>query len=619
MFSSVLIANRGEIARRVVRACRERGLRSIAVYSEADADATFVHEADAAVLLGPTPPRESYLDIARVLAAAKESGADAVHPGYGFLSERAEFASAVTEAGLVFIGPSADVMELMGRKDRAREVAERAGVPVTPQFAPDVVPDDAYPVLVKAAAGGGGKGMHVVARPADLEQAVATARREAASAFDDDTLIVEPYIVGGRHVEVQVFGDEHGNVVHLFDRDCSAQRRHQKVVEEAPAPFASDAVRTRIHESSVALCREVGYVNAGTVEFLVKGDEAFFLEMNTRLQVEHPVTEEVTGLDLVSWQLDVAAGLPLPRTQDEITVSGHAIEVRAYAEDPYTDFLPQSGTVEELVWSSAARVDAAFDEHGEVTTAYDPMIAKVIVHGADREAARLRMLDALDESAIFGVKTNLGFARRLVGSTQFTDGAVDTGWLDSEAAAALLAAPELPREALLVAADVLASARVDPAGSPFAIGDGWRLSGTPAPRQVPVMDADGATHWVEATGHLPSALWHRNASGGVSVAWQGQPWLLMAPDPMRSAHLAAAGDADVTAPMPATVLSIDVAEGDSVTAGQHLGALEAMKMELALTAPHDGVVTHVGATTGEQVKQGHLLLTVEAPTGDADA
>jgi 3-methylcrotonyl-CoA carboxylase alpha subunit len=617
-YSSVLVANRGEIARRVIRACRERGLRSIAVHSEADADAVFVHEADTAVLLGPTPPRESYLDIARVLAAAKESGADAVHPGYGFLSERAEFARAVKEAGLVFIGPSADVMELMGRKDRAREVAERAGVPVTPQFAPDAVPDDGYPVLVKAAAGGGGKGMHVVARPADLDQAVATAGREAASAFDDDTLIVEPYIEGGRHVEVQVFGDEHGNVVHLFDRDCSAQRRHQKIVEEAPAPFVSDAVRTRIHEASVALCHEVGYVNAGTVEFLVKGDEAFFLEMNTRLQVEHPVTEEVTGLDLVMWQLDVAAGLPLPRTQDEITVSGHAIEVRAYAEDPYTDFLPQSGTVEELVWSPTARVDAAFDGHGEVTTAYDPMIAKVIVHGADREAARLRMLDALDDSAVFGVKTNLGFVRRLVGSTQFADGAVDTGWLDSDAADALLTPPELPREALLVAADVLASARVDPAGSPFAIGDGWRLSGTPAPRRAPVMAADGVTHWVEATGSLPSALWHRNPSGGVSVAWQGQPWLLMVPDPMRRGHLAAAGDADVTAPMPATVLSIDVAEGDSVTAGQRLGALEAMKMELALTAPHDGVVTHVGATTGEQVKQGHLLLTVEAPTGDAD-
>jgi len=618
-FSSVLIVNRGEIARRVIRACRERGLRSIAVYSEADADAPFVHEADHAVLLGPASPAESYLDIARVLAAAKESGADAVHPGYGFLSERAEFARAVGEAGLVFIGPSADVIELMGRKDRAREVAERAGVPVTPQFAPDAVPDDAYPVLVKAAAGGGGKGMHVVQRPADLDEAVATARREAASAFGDDTLIVEPYIEGGHHVEVQVFGDQLGNVVHLFDRDCSAQRRHQKVVEEAPAPFVPDAVRTRIHDASVALCREVGYTNAGTVEFLVKGAEAFFLEMNTRLQVEHPVTEEVTGLDLVMWQLDVAAGLPLPRAQEEIELRGHAIEARVYAEDPYLGFLPQSGTIEELVWSPDARVDAAYDARGEVTTAYDPMIAKVIVHGADREAARLQMLDALDASAVFGVKTNLGFVRRLVSSTPFAEGAVHTGWLDNDAAETMLTAPELPREALLVGADVIASARVDPTGSPFAIGDGWRLSGAPAPREVPVMDADGVTHWVEATGSPPSALWHRNAAGGISVAWQGQPWLLVAPDPMRGGHLVPAGEADVTAPMPATVLSIDVAEGDTVTAGQRLGALEAMKMELALTAPHDGVVTHIGAVSGEQVKQGHLLLTVEVPTGDTGA
>ncbi|MGI9085445.1 MAG: acetyl/propionyl/methylcrotonyl-CoA carboxylase subunit alpha [Aeromicrobium sp.] len=612
-FSSVLIANRGEIARRIIRACRERGLRSIAVYSEADAGADFVREAHHAVLLGPTPPSQSYLDIARVLAAAKESGAEAVHPGYGFLSERAEFARAVGDAGLVFVGPTADVMELMGRKDRAREVAERAGVPVTPQFVPDAVPDDAYPVLVKAAAGGGGKGMHVVRRPDDLADAIATARREAASAFGDDTLLVETHVEAGRHVEVQIVADSVGGIVVLGDRDCSAQRRHQKIVEEAPAPFVSDAVRARLHQASVDLCREVGYTNAGTVEFLLKGDEAYFLEMNTRLQVEHPVTEEVTGLDLVQWQLDVAAGRELPLTQDQIRLRGHAIEVRVYAEDPYAGFLPQSGTVEELAWSSDARVDAAFDVRGDVTTAYDPMIAKVVVHGADREAARHRMVGAIDDSAVFGLTTNLGFVRRLVGSDAFAEGAVDTGWLDSDAAEPLLTAPELPREALLVGADVIARARVDATGSPFAIGDGWRLSAPPAPREVPVMDAAGVTHWVGAVGAVPSALWHRNISGGVSVAWQGQLWLLTPVDPMRGdrGH-GAVGDADVTAPMPATVLAIGVAEGDTVTAGQRLGALEAMKMELPLIAPHDGVVTHVGASAGEQVKQGALLLTVEA-------
>ncbi|TXL57458.1 acetyl/propionyl/methylcrotonyl-CoA carboxylase subunit alpha [Aeromicrobium terrae] len=611
-FSSVLIANRGEIARRVIRACSERGLRSIAVYSEADADAAFVREADHAVLIGPASPLHSYLDVERILAAAKESGAEAVHPGYGFLSERADFARAVADAGLVWIGPSADVIEVMGRKDRARELAERAGVPVTARFDEGDVPADAYPVLVKAAAGGGGKGMHVVRDPADLEAAIATARREASSAFGDDTLLIETYVERGKHVEVQVLADAAGNVVALADRDCSAQRRHQKIVEEAPAPFLDASVHAKLRDASIALCKEVGYTNAGTVEYLVTPDgNAYFLEMNTRLQVEHPVTEEVTGIDLVQAQLDVAAGRSLQVTQDEVEVRGHAIEVRVYAEDPYAGFLPQSGTIDGLVWPDDARIEAAFDGPGVVTTSYDPMVAKIIVHGADREAARLRLIDALDEAAVFGLVTNLGFARRLVASPEFAAGEVHTSWLDGDEAAALLEPPPLPVEAMRVAADVLAAGPADP--SPFALADGWRSAGPSAARRVALMDLDGVSHWVDAVVETPHALWHKHASGAVTVVWQGQPWVLTPPDPMRQGRdHSLAGDAEVTAPMPGTVLSIDVVQGDTVTAGQRLGTVEAMKMELALTAPHDGVVTEVEAKTGDQVKLGQHLLTVEA-------
>ncbi|MEO6604021.1 MAG: biotin carboxylase N-terminal domain-containing protein [Aeromicrobium sp.] len=614
MFSSVLIANRGEIARRVILACREAGLRSIAVYSDADADAPYVRLADDAVHLGPTPATESYLNIDRLLAAAKESGAEAIHPGYGFLSERAEFARAVVGAGLVFIGPTADVMDAMGRKDKARAIAEKAGVPVTPQFDPTNVPADAYPVLVKAAAGGGGKGMRIVTDAKDYPGALEAAKREAASAFGDDTMLVEKYIEFGRHVEVQVFGDNSGNVVHLFERDCSAQRRHQKVVEEAPAFGLNDELRASLHESSVALCKEVGYTGAGTVEFLVAGGEAYFLEMNTRLQVEHCVTEEITGLDLVQWQFTVAAGDDLPRSQDEIISTGHAIEVRVYAEDPYAGFLPQAGHVLDAAWPISARVETDLGGGADVSTAYDPMLGKVIVAGADRAAAIALMVEALDDTGLFGVTTNTGFLRRLVDSSEFAAGEVHTGWLDSEASVDLLVRPPVPEDAVAAAAKLWARYSTLDGETPLSVNDGWRSGGDPALTRVALTDEDGRD-WsfaLEADDYVDAGALAIIDADRISVAWHGAVWTFELPDPMRGGHQRGAStDADLISPMPGTVLRVDVAEGDAVTLGQQLGVVEAMKMELALVAPYDGVVAHVGATVGQQVPIKHLLFTVD--------
>lgn len=613
MFSSVLIANRGEIAMRIIRACREAGLRSIAVYSDADRSAPHVLAADEAVHIGPTPAAESYLSIDRILEAARTSGAEAIHPGYGFLSERSSFARAVADAGLIFIGPTAEVMDSMGRKDHARAIAERAGVPVNPRYDEDAVPVDAYPVLVKAAAGGGGKGMRVVREPAELEAAIAAARREAASAFGDDTLLIERYVEEGRHIEVQVIADTHGNVLHLFERDCSVQRRHQKVIEEAPAAGISDAVRTMLHASSIALCRAVGYTNAGTVEFLVKGEEAFFLEMNTRLQVEHPVTEEITGIDLVQWQFAVAAGEELLIAQQEIEVHGHAMEVRVYAEDPYSGFLPQAGRARDVAWPEGARVEEAFGTGQEVSTAYDPMLAKIIVHAADRETAREAMIAALDDTAVFGVTTNVGFLRRLVASEEFGAGDIHTGWLDSEVSAEFTTAPELPFAVLETGAKLWARANTLADEDPFGTADSWRMGGPPAPTHIQLRDPSGTLHdfaFGRADYATASALATIDPAG-VSIAWEGQPWRLTIPDPMRGAAAPASTDADVVAPMPGTVLEVKVAEGDHVAAGSTLGMVEAMKMELALKAPYDGVVSHVGAVVGAQVPLGHVLFTVD--------
>jgi acetyl/propionyl-CoA carboxylase alpha subunit len=640
---TLLIANRGEIALRVMRSARARGLRTVAVFSDADRDAPHVRAADLAVHLGPTPAASSYLSVERILAAAKATGADAVHPGYGFLSERSEFARAVTEAGLVFVGPSAEVMDAMGRKDRAREIAERAGVPVVPrvEISPEAGDESAatpFPVLVKAAAGGGGKGMRIVREPAELEAALAAAAREAASAFGDDTLLLERYVERGRHVEVQVLADSHGNVVHLFERDCSAQRRHQKVLEEAPAPNLSEQARRTLLESAVALAREVGYENAGTVEFLVAGEqgaeEVFFLEMNTRLQVEHPVTElavEVAGgpLDLVDLQLRVAAGEPLPFTQDDVRCVRHAIEARVYAEDAFGGFLPQAGTASIVHWPSSARVDAALESGQSVTSAYDPMLGKVIAHGGDREAARRSLVEALDATAVLGLTTNTGFLRALAASDAFRDGAVHTAWLDHHE----VAAPDVSIARVVAGWTDAAVIAMTAASGPFQ-PDGWRLGADPAPVLVEldrelvvdrergtvrdgsstytVTQVEAADHRVvlDVDGHRHAAVVNAQAHS-VEVAWRGQRFVFARVDPF-SADAVELGDGSLTAPMPGTVLSVAVAEGDRVEEGDDLGVLEAMKMELRLRAPFAGSVTTVGATAGDQVALGATLFVVTA-------
>jgi acetyl/propionyl-CoA carboxylase alpha subunit len=597
---SLLVANRGEIAVRVFRTARAAGLRTIAIHTDLDADAPHVRAADDAV------PVTSYLDIDAVVAAARAAGADAIHPGYGFLSERAAFARAVEEAGLVLVGPSAAVMDRMGRKDAAREIAVAAGVPVVPAFGLEAdIPDDAYPVLVKAAAGGGGKGMRVVGSPSDLAEAIAAAGREAASSFGDDTLLIEKYVASGRHIEVQVLGDHHGTVLHFFERDCSTQRRHQKVLEEAPAPTIDTATRDRITAAAVALAAEVGYVNAGTVEFLLDNasGEFYFLEMNTRLQVEHPVTELAVGvdggpLDLVALQLRVATGEPVGITQDRIALRGHAIEARVYAEDSFGGFLPQAGTASLVRWTDQVRVDHALESGQVVSTAYDPMLGKVIAAGPDREAARRSLLAALDDTVILGLTTNTGFLRALVATDEFAGATIDTAWLDHHE----VPAPD-PAAAREAAAWAWFEHERRTAG-PFS-SDGFRLGASPAAVVVTLDEP------VTLTGPPPPPGIAVVRGGHVEIAHRGQRFVFERPDPFADAG-PAAGDGSLTAPMPGTVLAVDVVVGERVVAGQRLGVLEAMKMEVALKAPFEGTVAHVGAASGDLVPLRHLLFEVTA-------
>ncbi|MFC4785769.1 acetyl/propionyl/methylcrotonyl-CoA carboxylase subunit alpha [Nocardioides sp. MAHUQ-72] len=636
MIESVLIANRGEIALRVIRACRALGVRSIAIYSDLDRSALHVREADDAVRVG------SYLDIDEVVAAARTTGAAGIHPGYGFLSERAEFARAVEAAGIKLVGPSADVMEQMGRKDAAREVAVKAGVPVVPAYSvDDPVAEMRFPVLVKAAAGGGGKGMRVVREPEAYAEAVAAARREAASSFGDDTILVEKYVERGRHIEVQVLADAHGNVVHLFERDCSTQRRHQKVLEEAPAPTITAETRRTVTESAVALATAVGYESAGTVEFLLDDatGEVYFLEMNTRLQVEHPVTESVvvctspqqraTGIvgehvDLVQLQLRVAAGEPLPFAQGDLALSGHAIEARVYAEDSFGGFLPQAGTATLVRWPERVRVDHALESGQVVSTSYDPMLGKVIARGPDRESARRALVAALDETAVLGLTTNTGFLRALVASDEFRDAAIDTAWLDRHTV------PEPSRDLARVFVawvSAMLVAEQEP-GHPFR-ADGWRSGADPAPILVELDETvavdrargrvgDHEVRQLSAAHHVAVLVIDgRREQAVVNVqphiveaVHRGQRFVFERPDVFGD-HAHDAGDGAIMAPMPGTVLDVRVEAGQTVAEGDLLGAMEAMKMELSLKAPFAGTVAAVDAAAGDQVALGARLFLVE--------
>ena len=663
MIGKLLIANRGEIACRIARTCRRLGIRTVAVFSEADRTARHVRLADEAVPIGPSPAAESYLSIPRILEAMRRTGADAVHPGYGFLAESAAFAGAVREAGLVFVGPSPEAMARLGGKDTAKEVAEAAGVPLVPgyrgtdQSDARLVAEAAaigFPLLIKAVAGGGGKGMRRVDRPEEFAEALAACRREAKAAFGDDRVLLERLIERPRHVEVQVLGDRHGNVLHLFERDCTLQRRHQKILEEAPAPDLPDALRAALGEAAVRLARAAGYEGAGTVEFLLAPDGSFaFIEMNTRLQVEHPVTEAVTGLDLVALQLAVAAGRPLGLRQEAIRADGHAIEARLYAEDPTKGFLPSTGRLERLVLPEGmpgVRVDSGVEEGDTVTPFYDPMIAKIIAHGADRAHALARLERALEASLVLGPASNLAFLRRAVAAAAFRDLAIDVTWLDREGGP-LARAQEEPGPLELAAAALLVAAAdrtaaIAAAGarahSPWFTLDGFRLA-APARRSVR-LEAGGRERVVELLGPAerpevridgaPFAIVpHGSDEAGpwleldgrrlrVAAALAGERIELVLDGrrvQLRRAVEASGGAAELgaegmlTAPMPGKVARLLVAPGDAVGRGQLVAVLEAMKMEHRLLAPRDGRVGAVHVVEGEQVEEGTLLLDLVEP------
>lgn len=664
MFSSVLIANRGEIACRVIRTARRLGMRTIAVYSEADADALHVRMADEAHLIGPADVSASYLNSAKILRVAKEAGAQCIHPGYGFLSENARFAYDCEGAGVKFVGPPADAIKAMGLKDAAKAIMDEAGVPVVPgymgenqsaKFLELEAGKIGYPVLIKAVAGGGGKGMRRVNRALDFAQALEACRREAKAAFGDDRVLVEKFVDKPRHIEVQVFADSHGNAVHLFERDCSLQRRHQKVIEEAPAPGMTDEMRAAMGEAAVLAAKAVGYESAGTVEFIVdasKGlhpDGFFFMEMNTRLQVEHPVTELITGFDLVEQQFRAASGEPLSFTQDDLTIEGHAVEARLYAEDPLNGFLPQAGKLQTLSWPTSVdglRVDTGVEEGAEISPFYDPMIAKVIAHGRTRAEAISRLSDGLEKTTLTGLRTNLSFLLGLLNNQAFKDAKLDTGFI--EARWEEVVPPALQERAL--AAAVLCALewrrrQTVRGNGPWDMAPGWMMAGLGRKDRLNLVvdgtDVSAIIEWGDTTrlsingedgsytlsvqqiefgaerltavygGEIFQAGWEE-IDGKLAIVTGDRVMIDVAFQDLGAREEGGgAGGRMIRAPMSGRLIKLSARVGDRVHVGEQVAILEAMKMEHALSAGLQGKVIEIGAREGDQVDEGQLLVMLE--------
>jgi 3-methylcrotonyl-CoA carboxylase alpha subunit len=621
VIESLLIANRGEIARRIIRTARGLGIRSIAVYSAADSNAPFVKEADVAVAIGAAPARDSYLSTEKILAAAKSSAAAAIHPGYGFLSENAAFADAVQEAGLIWVGAPPAAIRAMGLKDAAKALMMRAQVPVTPGYLGESqearrLKSEAsaigYPVLIKAVAGGGGKGMRRVEDEAGFEEALASCRREAASAFGDDRVLIEKYIRSPRHIEVQVFGDTHGQIVHLFERDCSLQRRHQKVIEEAPAPGMDEETREFVCSIAVKAARAVDYVGAGTIEFIadasrgLHADRIWFMEMNTRLQVEHPVTEAITGQDLVEWQLRVASGEPLPCAQKDLHIDGWAMEARLYAENPSAGFLPSTGPLRHLRFPADIRVDSGVEEGGEVTGFYDPMIAKLIVHAANRKAAARKLAAACASVEVWPVHTNAAFLARVADDPAFVCAEIDTGFIERRAGT-LIPALEPSEDMVRAAACALVDFR---ARDPWSGLTGFRQNAPPYLKVDVAVGERAYTVAIDPTQRPAASI--VNIDGERILFGRGEAWSFDLPSSVRVAGSGAISDGALRSPMPGRIVSVAVREGQAVTKGQTLLALEAMKMEHALIAPFAGTVSELAVSVGDQVAENVTLVRILA-------